>query len=69
MRNPEIGVEAVPDRGVIKRYQKGSASLAKTAELAGVSIMEIIFSAYSNVLELKYYESLVESKIALEVTV
>ena len=47
----------------IKRYKKGGVSLAKAAELAGISIREMVSIAYAHGLEPKYDESLIESKI------
>lgn len=44
-------------------------SLAKSAEMAGIFIREIIYIAYAHGLEPKDDQSLVESKITLEVQV
>jgi len=69
VRNPEVGVEAVPDRWAIKSYKKSGVSLAKAAGLAGISIREMISIAYAHGLEPKYDESLVEYNITPEVAV
>ena len=54
---------------VIKRYKKSGVSLAKSVEMAGISIREMISIAYAHGLEPKYDQSLVESKITPEVVV
>jgi predicted HTH domain antitoxin len=46
----------------VNRYEKAGVSLAKSAELAGISIREMLPIAYAHGLEPKYDESLVESK-------
>lgn len=63
MRNPKLGLKQFKIGRAIKRYKKGGMSLAKAAELAGISIREMISIAYAHGLEPKYDESLVESKI------
>jgi predicted HTH domain antitoxin len=51
----------------IERYKKGVISLAKAAELARVSIREMIPIAYAHGLEPKYDQSLIEPPITPEI--
>ena len=65
----KLGLKQFRIERAIKRYKKGGVSLAKAAELAGISIREMISIAYAHGLEPKYDESLVESRITPEVAV
>lgn len=65
----KLGLKQFRIERAIKRYKKGGMSLAKSAELAGISIREMISIAYAHGLEPKYDESLAESKITPEVAV
>nr|QNO49183.1 hypothetical protein CDCKMDEO_00028 [Methanosarcinales archaeon ANME-2c ERB4] len=65
----KLGLKQFRVERAIKRYKKGGVSLAKAAELAGISIRELISIAYAHGLEPKYDESLVESRITTEVAV
>jgi predicted HTH domain antitoxin len=60
----KLGLKQLKIEKAIGRYKKGGISLAKTAELAGISIREMIPIAYAHGLEPKYPESLVESEIS-----
>jgi predicted HTH domain antitoxin len=60
----KLGLKQLKIEKAIGRYKKGGISLAKTAELAGISIREMIPIAYAHGLEPKYDESLVESEIS-----
>ncbi len=62
----ELGLKQLKIEKAIARYKKGGVSLAKVAELAGISIREMIPIAYAHGLEPKHGESLVESKISLK---
>lgn len=62
----KLGLKQLKIERAIERYKKGGVSLAKVAELAGISIREMIPIAYAHGLEPKYDESLDESKITLE---
>ena len=69
MRNLKLGLKQFRIERAIKRYKKGGGSLAKAAELVGISIREMISIAYAREVGPKYDESLVESKITPEVAV
>ncbi len=60
----KLGLKQLKIEKAIERYKKGGVSLAKVAELAGISIREMIPTAYAHGLEPKYDKSLVESKIS-----
>ena len=62
----KLGLKQLKIEKAIARYKKGGVSLAKVAELAGISIREMIPIAYAHGLEPKYDESLVKSKISPE---
>jgi predicted HTH domain antitoxin len=62
----KLGLKQLKIEKAIERYKKGGVSLAKVAELAGISIREMIPIAYAHGLEPKYDEALVESKISPE---
>ena len=65
----KLGLKQFRIERAIKRYKKGGVSLAKAAELAGISIREMIPIAYAHGLEPKYDESLVESEITPKIAV
>ena len=65
----KLGLKQFRIERAIKRYKKGGASLAKAAEMACISIREMVSIAYAHGLEPKYDESLVKSKITPEVAV
>ena len=44
----KLGLEQFRIGRVINRYKKGGVSLAKAAELAGISIREIVSIAYAS---------------------
>ena len=62
----KLGLKQLKIEKAIERYKRGSVSLARTAELAGISIREMIPLAYAHGLEPKYDETLVESELSLE---
>jgi predicted HTH domain antitoxin len=62
----KLGLKQLKIEKAVERYKKGGVSLAKVAELAGISIRVMIPIAYAHGLEPKYDESLVESKISPE---
>ena len=49
-----MGLKQLKIEKAIARYKKGGVSLAKVAELAGISIREMIPIAYAHGLEPKY---------------
>ena len=65
----KLGLKQLKIEKAIEQYKKGGVSLAKIAELAGISIREMIPIAYAQGLEPKYDESLVDSKINLEMAI
>lgn len=65
----KLGLKQLKIEKAIARYKKGGMSLAKVAELAGVSIREIIPVAYAQGLEPKYDESLDDSEISQEMAI
>jgi len=65
----KLGLKQFRIERAIKRYKKGGVSLAKAAEMACISIREMVLIAYDHGLEPKYDESLVKSKITPEVAV
>ena len=62
----KLGLKQLKIEKAIERYKRGSVSLARTAELAGISIREMVPLAYAHGLEPKYDETLVESELSLE---
>jgi len=62
----KLGLKQLKIEKAIERYKKGGVSLAKVAELAGISIREMIPIAYAHGLEPKYDRSLDKSKISPE---
>ena len=62
----KLGLKQLKIEKAVERYKKGGVSLAKVAELAGISIREMIPIAYAHGLEPKYDKSLDESKISPE---
>nr|QNO45968.1 hypothetical protein EBOGGPCF_00013 [Methanosarcinales archaeon ANME-2c ERB4]QNO46080.1 hypothetical protein FAKCHJAF_00017 [Methanosarcinales archaeon ANME-2c ERB4]QNO48845.1 hypothetical protein LEJCPHKL_00014 [Methanosarcinales archaeon ANME-2c ERB4] len=65
----KLGLKQFRIERAIKRYKKDGVSLAKSAEMAGISIREMTSIAYAHGLEPKYDESIVESRITPEVAV
>ena len=65
----KLGLKQLKIEKAIARYKKGGVSLAKVAELAGISIREIISVAYAHGLEPKYDESLDDSEISPEMAI
>jgi predicted HTH domain antitoxin len=65
----KFGLKQLKIEKAIERYKQGNVSLAKVAELAGISIREMIPIAYAHGLEPKYDESLIESKINPEMAI
>lgn len=65
----KLGLKQLKIEKAVERYKKGGVSLAKVAELAGVSIREMIPIAYAHGLEPKYDKSLDESKISPEIAI
>ena len=65
----KLGLKQLKIEKAIERYKKGGVSLAKVAELAGISIREMIPIAYAHGLEPKYDELLNDSKINPEMII
>lgn len=65
----ELGLKQLEIEKAIGRYKKGAISIAKTAELAGISIREMIPIAYAYGLEPKYDKSILESPITPEIAI
>ncbi|MBC8521004.1 MAG: UPF0175 family protein [Candidatus Syntrophoarchaeum sp.] len=65
----KLGLKQLKIEKAVERYKKGGVSLAKVAELAGVSIREMIPIAYAHGLEPKYDKSFDESKINQEMAI
>lgn len=63
----KLGLKQLKIEKAIEKYKKGGMSLAKAAELAGISIREMITVAYAHGLEPKYDRSLIESRINPEI--
>ncbi len=63
----KLGLKQLKIEKAIERYKKGGMSLAKAAELAGVSIREMIPVAYAYGLEPKYDRSFNKSRISAEI--
>jgi predicted HTH domain antitoxin len=62
----KLGLKQLKIERAIERYKKGGVSLAKVAELAGISIREMIPIAYAHGIEPKYDEALDKSEISPE---
>ena len=62
----KLGLKQLKIEKAVERYKKGGMSLAKAAELAGISIREMITVAYAHGLEPKYNRSLDKSIISPE---
>jgi predicted HTH domain antitoxin len=62
-----LGLKQLKIEKAVERYKKGGMSLAKAAELAGISIREMITVAYAHGLEPKYDRLLDKSGISPEV--
>jgi predicted HTH domain antitoxin len=65
----KLGLKQLKIEKAIARYKKGGVSLAKVAELAGISIREMIPIAYAHGLEPKYDKSLDKSEISSEMAI
>ncbi len=63
----KLGLKQLKIEKAIKRFKEGGMSLAKAAELAGISIREMIPVAYAHGLEPKYDRSLNKSRINPEI--
>lgn len=59
----QLGITHYKVEQAIKEYKKGKMTLAKAAELAGLSIREIIPLAYAHGLEPKFDESLLTEEM------
>ncbi len=62
----KLGLRQLKIEKALERYKKGGVSLARVAELAGISIREMIPLAYAHGFEPKYDEALLESKLTPE---
>ena len=62
----KLGLKQLKIEKAIERYKRGGVSLARVAELAGISIREMVPLAYAHGLEPKYDESLVELELSPE---
>ena len=62
----KLGLKQLKIERAIERYKKGGVSLAKVAELASISIREMIPIAYAHGIEPKYDEALDKSEISPE---
>ncbi|MGC9443691.1 MAG: UPF0175 family protein [Candidatus Methanospirareceae archaeon] len=62
----KLGLKQMKIEKALERYKKGGVSLARVAELAGISIREMIPLAYAHGLEPKYDEALLESELTPE---
>ena len=63
----KLGLKQLEIEKAIERYKKGGISLGKAAEIAGISIREMIPIAYAHGLEPKYDQSIIESPITPEI--
>lgn len=63
----ELGLKQLHIEKAIERFKKGGISLARAAELADISIREMIPIAYAHGLEPKYDESILQSPITSEI--
>ncbi len=63
----KLGLKQLKIEKAIERFKKGGISLAKAADLAGISIREMIPVAYAHGLEPKYDRSLNKSRISSEI--
>jgi len=62
----KLGVKQLKIEKALERYKKGGVSLARVAELAGISIREMIPLAYAHGLEPKYDEAILNSELTPE---
>ena len=63
----ELGLKQLEIEKAVERYKEGGISLAKAAEIAGISIREMIPIAYAHGLEPKYDHSIIKSPITPEI--
>ncbi len=63
----KLGLKELKIKKALDKYKKGGMSLAKAAELAGISIREIIPAAYSYGLEPIYDRVLDKTRITPEI--
>lgn len=63
----ELGLKQLEIEKAVERYKEGGISLAKAAEIAGISIREMIPIAYAHGLEPKYDYSIIGSPITPEI--
>ena len=64
----ELGLKQLEIEKAVERYKEGGISLAKAAEIAGISIREMIPIAYAHGLEPKYDHSIIEYPITPEIS-
>jgi predicted HTH domain antitoxin len=62
----KLGLKQMKIEKALERYKKGGMSLARVAELAGISIREMVPLAYAHGLEPRYDEALLESELTPE---
>ncbi len=62
----KLGLKQLKIEKALEHYKKGGVSLARVAELAGISIREMIPLAYAHGLEPRYDEALLESELTPE---
>jgi predicted HTH domain antitoxin len=62
----KLGVKQLKIEKALERYKKGGMSLARVAELAGISIREMIPLAYAHGLEPRYDEAILKSELTPE---
>ncbi len=63
----ELGLRELEIEKIIERYKKGGISLARAAQIAGISIREMIPIAYAHGLDPKIDQSVIESSITKEI--
>ena len=62
----KLGMKQLKIEKALERYKKGGISLARVAELADISIREMIPLAYAHGLEPKYDETILKSELTPE---
>jgi predicted HTH domain antitoxin len=62
----KLGLKQMKIEKALERYKRGGMSLARVAELAGISIREMVPLAYAHGLEPRYDEALLESELTPE---
>jgi predicted HTH domain antitoxin len=62
----KLGLKQMKIEKALERYKKGGMSLARVAELAGISIREMVPLSYAHGLEPRYDEALLESELTPE---